>query len=184
MYPARLMPSTVYRKTGKGQAEIETRAHRLMPRLRTALIVVDGRKTDEELAKLIPGDAQATLAALLADGFIEVASVQAAMPAQARPEPPAAASGAPTAAPATAAAPAAAPQRKPMPMELLRRDAVRFLNDRMGPSAEGIAIKLERAKTMGELRPLLVSAAQLLASFHGAAIAKDFADRFLADEGG
>lgn len=177
------MASTVYRKTGKGQAEIETRAHRLMPRLRTALIVVDGRKTDTELASLIPGDAPATLAALLADGFIEVASVQADRPAQPRPEPPAAAAAAPTAAAAAAPAPAAAPQRKQVSVEMLRRDAVRFLNDKMGPSAEGIAIKLERAKTMAELRPLLVSAAQLLASFHGADVAKDFALRFLADEG-
>lgn len=172
------MPSTVYRKTGKGQTEIETRAHRLMPRLRTALIMVDGRKSDEELVKLIPGDPQAALATLLADGFIEVAVVVADRPAQPRPEPPAAAAGAPAATMATAA------QRKSVPLDAMRRDAVRFLNDQMGPSAEAIAIKLERAKTMAELRPLLVSAAQLLASFHGADVAKVFADRFLADEGG
>lgn len=169
------MPSTVYRKTGKGQTEIETRAHRLMPRLRTALIMVDGRKSDEELLKLIPGDPQAALATLLADGFIEVAVVVADRPAQPRPEPPAGA-------PAATVAPAA--QRKSVPLDAMRRDAVRFLNDQMGPSAEAIAIKLERAKTMAELRPLLVSAAQLLASFHGADVAKVFADRFLADEGG
>ena len=44
---------TVYRKTAKGMAEIETRVHRLAPRLRGALILVDGRKTDDELATLI-----------------------------------------------------------------------------------------------------------------------------------
>jgi hypothetical protein len=184
------MANTVYRKTGKGQSEIETRAHRLVPRLRTALIMVDGRKTDEELAKLISGDAQAALAALLADAYIEVAALEddnpAVRPAAAQAPAPAAASvpaQVPAQAPAPAPAPAAAP-RKALPIDLLRHEAVRFLNDRMGPAAEGIAIKLGRAKTMAELRPLLVSAAQLLESFHGADAASAFADRFLADDAG
>lgn len=182
MYPDRLMPVTVFRKTDKGQAEIETRAFRLPPRLRTALIVVDGRKTDAELAKLIPGEPHSTLSALLADGFIEVASVQEPRierPPECRPEPAAAAAGAPAGTAATVAAP-----RKPVPIDVVRREAVRFLNDKMGPAAEGIAIKLERAKTMPELRPLLVSAAQLLSSFHGADAASAFAQRFLSDEEG
>ena len=46
----------VYRKTTKGQREIETRADRLLPRLRTALILADGRRGMEELRKLVPGD--------------------------------------------------------------------------------------------------------------------------------
>ena len=38
--------ATVYRKTDKGRNEIETRANRLLPRLRSALIVVDGQRND------------------------------------------------------------------------------------------------------------------------------------------
>ncbi len=38
----------VYRMTAKGVAEIETQAHRLLPRLRSALILVDGKKSDGE----------------------------------------------------------------------------------------------------------------------------------------
>ena len=64
--------STVYRKTAKGQAEIDTRAHRLLPRLRQALILVDGRKPDTELEKLILADPKATLESLERDGFIEI----------------------------------------------------------------------------------------------------------------
>ena len=59
--------STIYRKTAKGHAEIETRALRLPPRLRGALIMVDGQRSVEDLAKLIPGDAVQTLEQLLAD---------------------------------------------------------------------------------------------------------------------
>lgn len=166
--------STVYRKTAKGQAEIDTRAHRLLPRLRQALILVDGRKTDAELAKLILAEPEATLAALQTDGFIEALVTVADAPAVSRPE---AGAGA-------AAAPAAPARKAVVSVDAIRRDAVRFLNDQLGPAAEGIAIKLERVKTMPELRPLLVSAAQLLVNLRGADTAQAFADRFLSDEEG
>jgi hypothetical protein len=162
--------STVYRKTAKGQAEIDTRAHRLLPRLRQALILVDGRKTDAELAKMILAEPEATLATLLTDGFIEVLTTVADAPPERKPE-------------AAAAAATAAPARKAVvSVDAIRREAVRFLNDQLGPAAEGISMKLERVKTMPELRPLLVSAAQLLVNVRGADAAQAFANRFLSDE--
>ena len=164
--------SIVYRKTSKGQSEIETRAFRLLPRLRQALILVDGRRTDDELAQMIFAEPMATLESLRADGFIE----EAARLADKAPE---------RAAPAAAAPAATAPPRKPAAVgtspESLRRDAVRHLNDQLGPAAESIAMKIERARTMTELRPLLVSAMQLLASVRGAGAAQAFSARFLAD---
>ena len=78
--------STVYRKTEKGVNEIATRALRLGPRQRSALILVDGRKTDVELAQLILADPAGTLASLLADGFIEVLTTLADRPAERPPE--------------------------------------------------------------------------------------------------
>lgn len=164
--------STVYRKTAKGQAEIDTRAHRLLPRLRQALILVDGRKTDAELSKLILAEPEATLATLQTDGFIEAVATVADTPPERKAD--------------AATAPAgAAPARKAVvSVDAIRRDAVRFLNDQLGPAAEGISLKLERVKTMPELRPLLVSAAQLLVSVRGADAAQAFADRFLSDEEG
>lgn len=171
--------SIVYRKTAKGQSEIETRAHRLVPRLRSTLILVDGRKTDEELARLVQGEPAAALISLLADGFIEVVSAPADKPPEPPLEPAARTAAAPVPPPAVPA-----PPRKEVSVQSLRRDAVHFLNEHMGPAADGVAMKLERAKTMAELRPMLVSAAQLLASFHGADTARDFAARFLSDEGG
>jgi hypothetical protein len=161
--------STVYRKTAKGQAEIDTRAHRLLPRLRQALILVDGRKTDAELAKLILADPAATLNALQADGFIEALITVADTPNERNAD-------------AGAAAPAAPARKAVVSVDAIRRDAVRFLNDQLGPAAESISMKLERVKTMPELRPLLVSAAQLLANVRGAEAAKAFANRFLAED--
>jgi len=165
--------STVYRKTAKGQAEIDTRAHRLLPRLRQALILVDGRKPDSELEKLILADPKATLESLERDGFIEIVSTQASAPAESRSEPAAA---------APAPAPAVAARKAVVSVDSIRRDAVRILNEQLGPAAEGISIKLEKVKAMPELRPLLVTAAQLLLSVRGAAAAQAFADRFLSDD--
>lgn len=159
--------STVYRKSAKGQAEIETRAHRLPPRLRGALILIDGRRGDDELLRLIPGDAADTLQQLRDGGFIEVlAERHDPIPAARAPE---------------RAVPVAESRREPS-VEALRRDAVRFLNDQLGPAAESVAMKIERAKTMAELRPLLANAATVLRNFRGAAAADAFVARFLAEE--
>ena len=151
--------ATVYRKTEKGQAEIETRAHRLAPRPRSALILVDGKKTDDELKRLILAEPAATLASLLADGFIEVLATLAERPPERRP-----------------ATPGATPTREgantTVSFEALRRDAVRQLTDQLGPAAETVAIKIERTKTMPELQPLLVHGAQILRNMRGAAAAE------------
>ena len=153
--------TTIYRKTAKGQAEIETRAHRLPPRLRGALIMVDGQRSVDDLAKLVPGDADAALQQLLVDGFIDVFAVLADRP------------------PAPAPAPSAAPARSAPSIETTKREAVRYLNDKLGPAGEGVAIKIERAKSMAELQPLLAQASQVLHSFGGASVSEPFITRFI-----
>lgn len=155
--------TTIYRKTAKGQAEIETRAHRLPPRLRGALIMVDGQRSIDDLTKLVPGDAEATLQQLLVDGFIDVFAVLADRPP----------------APAPAPTPAPAPAKSGGSIETTKRDAVRYLNDKLGPAGEGVAIKIERAKSMAELQPLLAQAAQVLHSFGGSSTSEPFITRFI-----
>jgi hypothetical protein len=71
----------VYRKTERGLAEIATRQYKLAPRLRSALVVVDGKRSDLELASMIAGEPQETLQALLEAGFIELAGDAQAEPA-------------------------------------------------------------------------------------------------------
>lgn len=163
--------SIVYRKTEKGVTEIATRALRLAPRHRSTLILVDGRKTDVELSQLILADPAGTLASLLADGFIEVLTTLADRPVERVAE-------------RKAAAPVAAPSRATATdgatFESLRRDAVRTLNDQLGPAAELVAVKIERAKSMPELKPLLAQAAKLLRSVRGGAAAEAFAARFIS----
>jgi hypothetical protein len=172
------MPIT-YRKSAKGVAEIETRAHRLTPRLRSALILVDGRRNDVELKTLIPQQTEETLAALAEQGFIEIVATSAAAPAppvrSAAPAPTAPAAASTPAPAANQAAPAAAPA---LDFNTARRDAVRQLSDLIGPASESLAIRMERARTAEELRPLLVLAAQSVANMRGRQAAATYAARF------
>jgi hypothetical protein len=151
----------IYRKTAKGLSEIETRANRLPPRLRSALIVVDGKRNVAELRPLILQPDE-TLAALAEQGFIE--AIREAAP----PPPP------PAAAPAAAAGAAG----NPNDFEQTRRAAVRALNDLLGPAAESLAIKIEKARNLAELTPLLTQAAQSVANMRGRGAAEAFAKRF------
>ncbi|MDH3318966.1 MAG: hypothetical protein OEO84_04665 [Betaproteobacteria bacterium] len=71
----------VLKKTDKGVEEIETRKHRLEQKLRTLLIVANGKATGADLVKQFEqiGDVRPMLEQLLAAGFIgEAAGASAA----------------------------------------------------------------------------------------------------------
>jgi hypothetical protein len=166
--------ATIYRKTAKGQAEIETRALRLPPRLRSALILVDGKRSDEELHKLILQEPAQTLRWLNEQALIEAVGV--APPAAWPPQ---------TAAPRTPQPPAQAPANEPAPalraqeFKAWRADMVRSFTDAVGPMSEALALKMERARDDAELRPLAQMAQRIIANARGAQAASDFSQRFL-----
>lgn len=161
--------ATIYRKTDKGRAEIETRAFRVPPRLRNALILVDGQRSSDELCKMILQQAEETLAALAADGFIEALATAPAAP----PRPAVAPAG------SGAAAAPAAPRPGSVNFETRRRDVVRALTDLVGPVSESLALKMEKARDEAGLRPLLDAARQLVENTRGTATANGFAERYL-----
>jgi hypothetical protein len=180
--------ATIYRKTAKGQTEIETRAHRLSLRLRSALILVDGRRTDDEVRKLMAQQGDDSLRLLDEQGFVEVIGIT-----QDAPRPPAAplraaeplrqaAPVAPVApvAPAAAAAPAVSARD----FATTRTQAVRLFTDMVGPMAEALAIKMERARSPDELRPLMQTAQRIIGNARGGQAAADYAQRFLGSAGG
>ena len=142
--------SIIYRKTAQGQEEIERRVRNLPPRLRSALILVDGKRADTELRGLITAQPDEALQTLLDQGLIEPA----------------------------AAAPVPAPKPAKPSFELQRRDAVRRLNDLMGPMAESLAVRMERAASAAELRSLVETAASIIRNVRGARAAADYAERF------
>ena len=65
----------VLQKTEKGVAEIKTHGHGLEPRLRTLLIVVNGKTTGADLIKQFErvGNVQPMLERLIAEGFVREA---------------------------------------------------------------------------------------------------------------
>lgn len=154
---------TVYRKTDKGQTEIATRAHRLAPRLRSALILVDGKRSEDELGKLILPPADGVLASLLSDGFIEAVG--------GAPEPDAAPAAA---APATAVPATAAAQPVTLSLDETRRRAARWLTDRLGPYGDPLTMRIEKVKTPEEMRAALELADAFVRQQLGAPRSQEF----------
>ena len=71
--------SLVFYKTSRGQREIAQ--GELAPKLRRALILVDGQKSVSDLAPLFrPGEVDAVLEALQASGHVTLDAAKAALP--------------------------------------------------------------------------------------------------------
>lgn len=160
--------ATIYRKTERGQVEIDTRVNRLAPRLRTALILVDAARTDADLHKLILVQPEETLLALLEQGYIEVV--------------PGSVARAPAAAPTAGVSETGlsqAPAISQRGFENRRRLAVRHLIDNMGPAGETLAMRIEKTQNWSELRPLLETAQASLQRMRGPGAAADFATLFI-----
>ncbi|HTD07050.1 hypothetical protein [Undibacterium sp.] len=70
------MSTLVYDKTDKGREEIATRKHQLAPRLRTLLVMVDGKQTEDNLLKKVAGLglSQQNINDLIGQQFIAVAT--------------------------------------------------------------------------------------------------------------
>lgn len=177
--------ATIYRKTAKGQTEIETRALRLPPRLRSALILIDGRRSDDDMRPLILQQPEETLRTLSEQGFIEIigitqappaARVQAGVMPQPASRPLAATSAAPVAA-AAAATSTVAPTTPSRSFEATRADAVRAFTDLVGPMADALAIKMERTRSLDELRPLVQTAQTVIANSRGGQAAAGYVSR-------
>jgi len=84
------MNTSIYDKTAKGREEIATRRDGLAPRLRSLLVLIDGRRTEEELLRNVAGLGLAIAAVheLLAGEYIVLSTSYASM-AEAPAEPPA-----------------------------------------------------------------------------------------------
>lgn len=152
--------SLVFHKTQAGANEIATPVHALPPKLRRALIMVDGAKSVAELSVMFrPGEAAAILLELQAKGLVSLTGgeVAKAAPAVAAPDPG-----------------AGLPRER---FEEIRREAMREISHRLGPNGDALALKIERCATPQELRVALREAEKILASFLGADYGRTFAQK-------
>jgi hypothetical protein len=137
----------VFRKTPKGDEEIATRACHLSARLRSVLIMVDGKIVGAELLKRasVLGDGPALVGALVDGGFIEAAAT-------------------------TVHAPAAfgAAHRETV------RFASHFLLEVLGPASDAMGARIEACRDPAALASLLESFRETIRVSAGKKQAEDF----------
>lgn len=157
----------VYRKSPLGAEALARRDAALALRLRSLLILVDGKRPAEELAKLSPTGPETVqlLQQLEEMGLIEQAAAE----------------------PAEAAGAAPAPIRtKPrtVPLAEAQRAAVRHLTDLLGPEAESVCLRIEAARTAQDLLAVLQRAESLVRNARGPAAATAFTEHMQAHRPG
>lgn len=178
--------NTLLVKTEKGRDAMARRVPELGPRLRSMLIMVDGKRSVSELDKLGAGlgGGAALLEQLLGQGWI--APLDGSVPFQntapfvdsqpfpsTAPTPVAAVAVPPAPPPATPPAPAP-PAPATLPFADARRLVVRFVNDQVGPMGEETAMRIESCKTASELQAQLPRIRDALKNFRGTGTVQRF----------
>lgn len=175
--------NTLFGKTAAGREALTTRPAGLGPRLRSLLIMVDGKRNLSEFEKLTGSLEQATdsLNGLLSAGWIEVVGVDGQPKPMASPgvevPSPADAFEPEVSQPLAVLSPTAV---STLPFSEARRQVVRFINDQLGPMGETLAIRAEGCKTPADLQAALPRIREGLKSFKGMGVVQQF-DEELAE---
>lgn len=159
--------SDVYSKTPKGIAEISLRAAQLGMATRRVLIMVDGKRSvDELVAQLASPDVVTAIAQLETLGLIQrvVTSHPLDVPTVAGRE----IEGTPT------TGGSALDDANAMTLEEAKRRAVRELTDRFGPGAESLALRIENCRTIEDFRERVREAERFVSVSLGPAAAADY----------
>lgn len=148
----------VYRKSARGADALARRDPALSMRLRSLLILVDGKRSADELARLSasPVEAEQLFAQLLQLAMIEPLPAQ--VPAGGNGQAPS---------PAAAVAPTAT-------LREAQRAAVRGLTDLLGPTADDLCLRIESARTAQDLLAVLKRAELAIRTARGAQAAAAF----------
>jgi len=159
--------SVVYSKTPKGVAEIATRSAQLSMTTRRVLIMIDGKRSVDELAVLLrPGEIDAVIAQLESAGLIHRSASSHPL------DVPTVTGREMDAMPTTQGA--GSEDSNPMTLEEAKRRAVRELTDRLGPEAEALAMKIESCKTIEDFRERVRQAERFVSGALGPAAAAEY----------
>ncbi len=154
----------IYHKTSKGMESIANRQSGLGPRLRSLLIMIDGKRNFSDLSALT-GECEALLEQLAQDGMIE--PVGGTTPAAAGP-----ASSWPDSQAATTPAPLAVAS-----LPEAKKVATRLLVELLGPTSEVLCMKIESAGKLADFVTAVKRARDIVRDVKGAATA----ERFIAE---
>ncbi len=160
-----IQKNLVYHKSTKGTEAIATRQHGLGPKLRSMLILVDGKRGFDELARIAQmlGDTEALLGQLLDEGLHRTRARcgRACGPARCQP-------GTATAPTPLAAAPA-------ISLKEAQRFVARRLTDLLGPNAEELCLRIEAARNVHDFEVAVGRAEGILRQYKSAQTAAEFA---------
>jgi len=160
--------SDVYSKTPKGIAEISLRSAQLAMATRRVLIMVDGKRSVDELAAQLRSDEVGTAIAQL-EGL---GLIQRNAPSHSLDVPTIA--GRETEGLPTTSGGSAIDDANAMTLEEAKRRAVRELTDRFGPGAEALAIRIENCRTIEDFRERVREAERFVSVSMGPAAAADY----------
>jgi len=153
----------VYAKTPKGVTEVGSRSGAVSLAARRVLIMIDGRRTVADLTPLArTGEIVAIIEQLEAQGLVHPAGESVPAPTTMPPSPEPEPSDEP------------GEDRLTTNFEVVKRRAARELEDRLGPDAEVMAVRIEHCRNPEELRRRLHEAERLVAGMLGDAHAQDF----------
>ncbi|MBC3915876.1 hypothetical protein H8L32_00130 [Undibacterium sp. CY18W] len=174
------MTVIIYDKTEKGREEIATRKHQLASRLRTLLVMVDGKHSTDAIMKKVSGLGltEQNMQELLEQDFIIEIAVQTA---------PAAVEAPPAA--ATPAISTTSTTSVPVPASSLpaMTDAERFqalynffnetIKSAIGLRGYGLQLKVERASSIDDFRELRQAYVEAVQKAKGPEMARSLRDR-------
>lgn len=158
------MTTSIFDKTDKGREEIATRKYHLASRLRTLLVLIDGKKSGDELLKKLAGMGldEASVVELQRDGFIHESGSEA------------------RAAPAAATTSEAA--SNPLPPGQNQFEAIyHFYNETIkstvGLRGYPLQLKVERANSIEDFRKLRQHYLEVVQKAKGHEMARSLRDR-------
>ncbi len=176
--------NTVFRKSVKGQEAFASRQSGLAPRLRSLLILVDGKRPVSELMQMASatGDVAQLLTQLAADGYIESGAGSKAAPGRA-------------AAPVTHQDFAATersdvavasdvitqPPHPTITLPQARQLAVKRVTAILGPTGEDLCLRIESSRSLVEYTAAVKRAYAVIREMRGGAVAAQFGDEIEAN---
>jgi len=156
-----IQKNLVYHKSAKGAEAIATRQHGLSPKLRSMLIMIDGKRSFDELLQVsqMLGNAEELLGQLLDQGFIEPGGSVTSAPA-----------------PLSSAPAALGPAAGPAPTLVeAQRFVSRRLTDLLGPNAEELCLRIEATRNVHDFQLAVGRAEGMLHQFVSSQTAAEFA---------
>ena len=164
----------VYSKTPRGIAEISLRSAQLPMMTRRVLIMIDGKRTIDDLSVLgKQDDIEQAIASLESGGLIQRVAYQSAIDVPTINGRDTDAFSNAIGGPNTSGGLDERDQN-PMTLDEVKRRAVRGLHDRLGPEADTLAMRIESCRTIEEFRYRVREAERLISTALGPGAAQEY----------